>query len=278
MKIKKSSPEINIVIQATVKKLEELLNNLDFGEQSKNNPLYRKYAEDKLHHYIGMEVNRYVRALEVILDREEPERMRKVIDFGCMLPFMPVALAQLGFSVTMVDKYDYYGSLFKNTMVDFCAENKIKLIDLDIINDDFDQLGNCGIALNLSVVEHFNGSPLGFLTKVKNVLDPDGFIVFDVPNIANFVKRVRVMLGHSPLDDYSDYMNSPYPYSGHNREMTVSEVMTLLTSVGFNIDHLETYDFNPYSTVTKKGRFVRSIRPLIPAKNLGECILAVARV
>ena len=72
-------------------------------------------------------------------------------------------------------------------------------------------------------------------------------------------------------------LNSPYPYSGHNREMTVDEVVILLTAAGFNIRHIDTYNFNPYSTITKKGRFLKAIQPFVPIKNLGECILAVAK-
>lgn len=277
MKISKTTPEITKVIESTSSKMRRLLDGIDFSEQAKNNPLYEKYSKDKFHYYIGMEVNRYVRALEVIREQDPNMSKRSVIDFGCMLPFMPTALTELGYSVTVVDKYDYYGDSFKNSMVEFCGENGIRLVDLDIVNDSFNALGSCDIALNLAVVEHFNGSPKKFLEKVRRVIDPEGFFVFDVPNIANFVKRIRVLMGYSPLDDYYDYLNSPYPYSGHNREMTVDEVVILLTAAGFNIRHIDTYNFNPYSTITKKGRFLKAIQPFVPIKNLGECILAVAK-
>ena len=150
------------------------------------------------------------------------------------------------------------------------------MIDIDILNDSFDSLQSCDLALNLAVVEHFNGSPKHFLNKIHSKLKPDGFFVFDVPNIANFVKRVRVLMGYSPLDDYDDYLNAPYPYMGHNREMTVDEVSTLMRETNFDIQHIETYDFNPYSTVTRKGKFIRALKPLVPIRNLGECILAVS--
>ena len=278
MKIKKTTPEITKVIESTSAKMKVLLDGIDFSEQAKNNPLYTKYAKNKFHYYIGMEVNRYIRALEVITQRDPSGTKTKVTDFGCMLPFLPTALSELGYDVTIVDKYEYYGDSFKESIFDFCAENSVKIVDLDIVNDSFDALGSCDIALNLAVVEHFNGSPKEFLRKVSSKINPDGFFVFDVPNIANFVKRIRVLMGYSPLDDYNDYLNSPYPYSGHNREMTVDEVTTLMAVSGFDLEHIETYDFNPYSTVTRKGSFLKAIKPFVPIKNLGECILAVSKV
>ena len=63
---------------------------------------------------------------------------------------------------------------------------------------------------------------------------------------------------------------------GHNREMTIGEVKYLMSASGFELKHIETYDFNPYSTITKTGLFIKALKPLVPIKNLGECILAVA--
>ena len=39
---------------------------------------------------------------------------------------------------------------------------------------------------------------------------------------------------------------------GHNREMTVDEVKLLMQATGFELQKIDTYDFN-YSTVTRKG-------------------------
>ena len=273
----KTTGEITNVIDLTVEKIRSLLEKVDFSEQARRNVLYKKYAENKFHHYVEMEINRYIRAIEVIKIFDPDKKKINVCDYGCMIPFLPYALSQLGYKVTIVDKYEYYGDEFKNVIKQFSDENGLNILDLDILNDSFDSIESCDIAINLAVVEHLNGSPKQLIKKIKNKLKPDGFFVFDVPNIANFVKRIRVLLGYSPLDNYKDYFEAPYPYMGHNREMTVDEVNFLMTESGFDLKHIETYDFNPYSTITRRGRFIKKLKPFMPIKNLGECILAVAK-
>lgn len=273
----KRKNRVSEVVEETSQIIGDLLRSLDFSELSKRNALYKKYEADRYRYYVEMEKQRYLRVLRYIL-ANDPEKVRTdVCDFGCMVPFLPVALAKLGYRVTLVEKYEFYGRNFKSCMSDFCRENGLSIADLDILEDPFDSIGQQDIALNLSVVEHFNGSPKHFLSKIYSCLREDGLLFFDVPNIANRVKRIRVLLGASPLDDYSDYLEAPYPYMGHNREMTMKEVKMLLESVHFDIMQLETYDFNPHSTISKLGKFVKVITSILPGDDLAEVILAIAR-
>ena len=161
-----------------------------------------------------------------MIDRDR--KKLEICDYGCMLPFLPTALSLLGYNVTIVDKYEYYGEIFKSTVTNYCAENNLKIVDLDILSDPFDMIEKSDISLNLAVVEHLNGSPKDFFNKVRSRIKSDGFFIFDVPNIANLIKRLRLLLGYSPLDDYNYYLNAPYPYMGHIREMTVDEVKLVM--------------------------------------------------
>ena len=63
----KSSPEITDVIERTSDKIYGLLDCMDFSEQIKRNPLYKKYSNNKFHYYIEMEINRYIRVLNYIV-------------------------------------------------------------------------------------------------------------------------------------------------------------------------------------------------------------------
>lgn len=275
----KCSIEIEEIIEITSKKIYDLLETIDFSEQILRNPLYKKYSENKFHFYIEMEINRYIKVLNYIVNEiNNDKRKLTICDYGCMLPFLPTALSLLGHNVTIVDKYEYYGDEFKNAVTRYCADNNLKIVDIDILVDDFDIIEKSDISLNLAVVEHLNGSPKNLLRKIHGRTKSDGYFIFDVPNIANLLKRIRLLLGHSPLDNYDYYLDAPYPYMGHNREMTVDEVRLLMRATGFDLEKIDTYDFNPYSTVTRKGRFVNLLKPIIPIKNIGECILAVSKV
>ncbi|MDA9868426.1 class I SAM-dependent methyltransferase [Gammaproteobacteria bacterium] len=275
----KTTNEVNKVIDIASEKIRILLDSIDFSEQIRRNALYQKYADNRFHYYVEMEVNRYVKVLDLITTKLDPDRkMLNVCDYGCMLPILPTALTELGYNVTIVDKYEYYGDEFKNSVKNYCDQNNLKIFDLDILNDSFDIIEKSDISINLAVVEHLNGSPKKLINKIRNKTKEDGLFIFDVPNIANFVKRVRSLMGYSPLDDYNDYLNAPYPYMGHNREMTVSEVKALMSAASFSIQHIETYDFNPFSTITNKGKFIKALKPMIPMRHLGECILAISAV
>ena len=82
------------------------------------------------------------------------------------------------------------------------------------------------------------------LNKFVNTAKPAAKILFDVPNIASLVKRVRLLLGYSPLDDYHKYVAASYPYMGHNREMTVDEVTYLFKLLKLDVTEIYTFNFN----------------------------------
>ena len=48
--------------------------------------------------------------------------------------------------------------------------------------------------------------------EVKEILKDEGLLLFEVPNIAEFTKRLRMLLGFSPLANYNDYFDSDYFY------------------------------------------------------------------
>ena len=89
-------------------------------------------------------------------------------------------------------------------------------------------------------------------------------------------ERIRFLMGRSPLPDYGVYLDSAYPFTGHNREMTVGEVRLLLEDAGFEIERLMCYDYTPTRTMSIKGRLLRAAKRVLPG-NFGESILALAR-
>lgn len=99
----------------------------------------------------------------------------------------------------------------------------------------------------------------------------------EVPNIAETVKRVGALLGRSPLPDYAAYLDSAYPYMGHNREMTVDEMRYLLERTGYRVELLECYDYAPVKALRLTGHVGLVIKRLLPLPNSGQAIVAVAR-
>lgn len=256
--------------------IRSLLDSIDMDEISRHNVGYFRYAEDKFRYFVQVEKRRFLKALDWIT----AERSNgTVCDLGCFVPYLPLALAKLGYEAKIVDKYGLYGPIFRNAIAKFADSHSIALHDLDILQDDFAALGENDIVLLMAVVEHLNGTPRDLMSKIRTITRLNGFLVFEVPNMVEFVKRVRFLLGKSPLPDYEAYLKSAYPFTGHNREMTISEVVHLLERSGFAIDMIECYDYDPQVELTSiKGRVAKAIKSLAPVKHKGQSIMAKARL
>lgn len=250
-----------------------LVDCIDVQAISNHNALYRHYGADKFKFFIEAEKKRFYKALDIIT---KDDKKGTVCDLGGFVPWLPIALSKLGYQVKIVDRYEFYGPAFKNAIDKATGQYSIQVFDLDILKDPFDLLGKNDIVMLMAVVEHFNGTPRPLMKKIHDILSPNGFFLFEVPNIAGLIKRIRLLLGHAPMSDYEDYFLSDYPHTGHNREMTVDEVKYMFQHSDFKIEYLDCYDYDPVS-VKWKGQLVLALNRLLPSKKTGQSIIAKAR-
>lgn len=92
------------------------------------------------------------------------------------------------------------------------------------------------------VLEHFSHSHLPALREMRRVLRRGGVLEIDVPNVACYRNRTRLLRGkHITFDHGEHYLHAePILYKGlsyyplrHNREFTRAELVQLLESAGF---------------------------------------------
>ena len=249
-----------------------LVECIDVDAVSKHNALYKRYGANKFKFFVAAERRRYIKALDIITNDEST---KTALDLGGFVPYLPVALAMLGRRVKIVDDYDIYGSDFALGVERLADKHGIEVFRRDILRESFHVFGKNDVVLLLAVVEHLNGTPRQLLEKIKEIVSPSGFLLFEVPNIAGLIKRIRLLLGHAPTADYEDYYYSEYPHRGHNREMTVSEVRYMLEHSGYDVNRLECYDYDAV-TVKWKGRFVLKVSGWLPFKDIGQSIMATA--
>ena len=135
------------------------------------------------------------------------------------------------------------------------------------------------------VLEHFSHSPLPALTEMKRVLRPGGLIEVDVPNVACFRNRLRLLRGKNITWDYREHYlhakplfhkgHSFYPVR-HNREFTKAELHDLLSESGFVDIQVRFLKDRNYRTGFKKLLSVGSaLRNLAPT--LRKSLIAFAR-
>ncbi len=265
--------DIASVIPKTDELLRKVVEAIPMDELVALNSGYKRYGENRFKTFVEDEKARFVKALETILAHRSTGT---VVDLGCFIPYLPVALSLLGFKVKIVDNYKMYSPGFYESIKNLAKQTGIEILDLDILRDDFNSLGKNDVVMFMAVAEHLNGSPRLLMEKMRKVLRPDGMLLFEVPNIAEFGRRIRFLFGRSPLAHYPDYFQSAYPFMGHNREMTMSEVNFLLENSHFKVNRLECYDYSAARPHGFIGWTMAILKKITPMKAKEEVIMALA--
>lgn len=273
-KLSSASAAVKELFNEVDNDIRSFVEAIDVNELSKYNAGYRRYTEDKFSWFIEAEKPRFAKAISLIDSyRISPGQ---IFDLGCFIPYLPLALKKLGHSVRIADKYSLYSPAMRELVFSFAAEHALEIDDIDIVNDNLSGLGGHDVVMLMAVVEHLNGSPVGLMKNIRSLLKEDGVLLFEVPNLAEFSKRIGFLFGRSPLPPYEDYLDSAYPFSGHNREMTMDEVYLLMRKTGYRVNTVECYDYDFRTGRTWRTRTVLWLKRIIPMGNKGASIFVTA--
>jgi SAM-dependent methyltransferase len=171
------------------------------------------------------------------------EGCTRVLDVGGGHGMLVALLASLGHQCHAVDHEDMrarYPAAYDpedrhGTPIGFAACN-VEVDPLPFADGAFDAVVCC------QVLEHFSHSHLPAVREMRRVLAPGGLIEIDVPNVASFRNRSRLLRGRNITYDYAEhYLHAqPVLYGGrsffplrHNREFTRAELHLLLAEAGF---------------------------------------------
>jgi 2-polyprenyl-3-methyl-5-hydroxy-6-metoxy-1,4-benzoquinol methylase len=121
------------------------------------------------------------------------------------------------------------------------------------------------IVLLLAILEHLNGTPRFLLEKVRSVMKEDGALIVEVPNVGELSNRLNFIIkGQPPFPPIEDYYYSNYPFTGHNREYTIREMVYCLEQSNFRIKKLITFDHSSYSHKSTLRLLLRWVEKLGP--------------
>lgn len=235
-----SKKTIHNLINATKEELKPYLQKLDFEKISKHNKGYLKYSLDPAKYFIDMEFLRYANTILYISNNFSIGS--DILDFGFFIPVIPIILSKLGYHVTSIEKLSYYDGCL-NELINFAKKYSIEVVDFDLIKSATIQIKKkFSLVLLQAVLEHLNGSPKVLLQKIKSFLNADGYIIVEVPNVGTLTNRLSFLFrGKPPYPDYKDYFNSDYPFSGHNREYTINDLIFALQSSSYEIKELRSF-------------------------------------
>lgn len=150
-----------------------------------------------------------------------------ILDVGCGIGILDVALKLLGYRVTGVDKYMFEPNN-SFSVVDIEGLRRIweqsgfSILAKDILRDDIGQ--TYGTVISIATIEH-QKDPKRFLERMLGVLDLGGLLYIATPNISHLLNRARFLFGRSPVSAHlPEFFKKGEEYEGHWREYTLSEL------------------------------------------------------
>jgi SAM-dependent methyltransferase len=161
---------------------------------------------------------------------------QKVLDAGSGDGLLLALLKMLGHTVYAVDFVDHTDdpTYIKHSIPFWVCNLEADTIPFE--TGSMDAVSCC------QALEHFTHSPLPVIQEFRRVLRAGGLLEIDVPNVASYRNRSRLLRGkHITYDYEKHYLDAdPIPYKGreyypnrHNREFTAKELDLLLRRGGF---------------------------------------------
>lgn len=215
-------------------------------------------------------INRYWKQLAYLLKRLGPYLGRlpqnaSVCDIGAGPAIVPLVMAQLGYNVSLIDRWSEYAPKFDNQMGiadDFFARFRrfgARYYCCDFLNERIplpDESQDFVSAF--AVLEHLS-RPRILLNEIWRLLKPGGFVVILVPNTANLQNRIRLLLGGSPhTHHWKEYYGDEF--FGHYRELTRRELREIFEHEGYEIELLSASNASQTNTKEAGGKWGRGWR------------------
>jgi hypothetical protein len=257
----KSSRAVKAILD-TREEISPYLEKLEIENLSQHNKGYMRYVGNPVRDFIDKELLRHLKTVDFV-DKTLP-RGADIMDIGFFIPIVPIALSKLGFRVSAIEKLDYYGDSLRELILLATESYGITIHNLDILNDEL-RLERYSAVLLLAILEHLNGTPRLLLERAKRMADRDGYIVIDVPNAASLSRRLLFLFrGIPPYAPFSDYFHSDYPFAGHNREYTITDLKYALAQAGLEIIRMDVFHHSSNASLSMGSRLVRFIERLGP--------------
>lgn len=206
--------------------------------------------------YLDRSAIRYFNAYSAI-SSHHAQPVKSVCDVGGFWGVLPVTLAKCGFEVTMTESLAYFGGAF-DPLFSFIEEEGVAIRDFDPFDSQSVTLGRFDAVCLMAIIEHYPHSLKTFMTNIRGLVNPEGMLFVEVPNIAYWPRRIQLLKGVSPLTPITQVFESEIPFTGNHHEFTQQELRDLAELSGFRVlrDDAFTYSQTPLT----RSRFLHLAR------------------
>jgi SAM-dependent methyltransferase len=181
---------------------------------------------------------------------------QKWLEVGCLYPALPIALALLGFKVTIAENFSFYPNSFIKMFKVVSKEFRIEFLDVDMdlqkphlsprLLNSFD---HCSC---LAVIEHLPNTPRYVLQNIWSLLRPGGSLYCEVPNFYYWGNVLKMFKGEHMQQPIEILYNSEPPFVGHHREYTLTDLRYVIQESGFQLKTIQRFNYsieNPFHPV-----------------------------
>ncbi len=259
-KIEINSKNLDSIKQEVFLDMKELVEKINWTEFSTFNRGFLHYQKDPYSMFLLAEIPAWNKVIDFYAF-QRGSNCKIILDIGTFIPYYPTVLKRLGYQIEVVEKVDLYGCAY-DPILKYLNSQDIKVHNLDIIKDPIATLPVGVDVLLIAILEHLNGSPRLLMNKIKSLMDSNSLLYIHVPNICKISNVISTIRGKSLLPPYEDYYYSEYPFSGHNREMTLKELQLLCNYSSLEIVE-EGYSIKT-NNLSIKRKILNVIKRIIP--------------
>jgi 2-polyprenyl-3-methyl-5-hydroxy-6-metoxy-1,4-benzoquinol methylase len=150
-----------------------------------------------------------------------------ILDVGCGIGILDIALLLLGYKVCGIDKYVFeQNNSF--SIQDLSGLRRIwdrqglEILPKDVLEDDIRKQHDA--VISIATIEH-QKDPKKFLDRLLFITKSHGFMYIATPNASHLLNRVRFLFGLSPMSAHLPvFFTRGKHYEGHWREYTLDEL------------------------------------------------------
>ena len=266
-----TKPKLDLIKEEILLDLKTLVKKIDIDKLSTFNKGYLNYRKDPYQMFVLNELDVWNKIIDFYAFRRS-DNCNGILDVGTFIPFYPAVLKKIGYRVEVIEKISLYGEAY-NPVLEYLNSQNIKIHNIDIIKDNISSLPGGFDVLLVAILEHLNGSPQWLIDKIKSLMNQNSLLYIHVPNICKLSNVVSIIKGRSPLPAYADYFFSDYPFEGHNREMTLEELLLLCKFASFKV--IEKGHVIKLGNLSTKDRVFDVIKRAMP--KYSDSVYVVAR-
>jgi len=181
--------------------------------------------------YLKQSAKRFYLAYQQLGNRPDAS---SVCDVGGFWGVFAITLTELGYQVTMTEALQYYDGCFDSLFAAIRASG-VSILDCDMFAPETQLEDQFDFVSIMAVMEHYPHSLKSFMNNIAALLHTQSLLYLEVPNIAYWHKRLRLLRGQTPLADICDIYESATPFIGHHHEFTMHELEQLVEISGLQV-------------------------------------------